>query len=94
MKCKLKKSIYNYLNRFLKKCHLKFNDIVMSFGFKENIIDRCIYLKVSGRKFIFFISYVDDILVETNDLELLSETKKFLSNNFEIKKKIWVRYTM
>jgi len=29
--------------------------------------------------------YVDDILLATNDLGLLTETKKFLSNNFERK---------
>jgi len=29
--------------------------------------------------------YVDDILLATNDLGLLSETKKFLSNNFGMK---------
>ena len=57
----------------------------MSFGFKENIVDRCIYLKVSGSKFIFLILYVDDILLATNDIGILSETKKFLSNNFEMK---------
>ena len=31
------------------------------------------------------ILYVEDILLATNDLGLLSETKKFLSNNFEMK---------
>jgi len=29
--------------------------------------------------------YVDNILVATNDIGLLSETKKFLSKNFEMK---------
>ena len=57
----------------------------MSFRFKENTVDRCIYLKVSGSKFIFLILYVDDILLATNDLSLLIETKRFLSNNFEMK---------
>jgi len=57
----------------------------VSFGFKENIVDQCIYLKVSGSMFIILILYIDDILLATNDLGILSETKKFLSNNFEIK---------
>ena len=80
MVCKLKKSRYG-----LKQWYLKFNDTITSFGFKKNTVDRCIYLKVSGSKFIFLILYVDDILLATNDLGLLSETKKFLSNNFEMK---------
>ena len=82
--CKLKKSIYE-LKQAYRQWYLKFNDTIVSFGFKENIVDRCIYLKVSGSKFIFLILYVDDILLATNDLGLLNETKKFLSNNFEMK---------
>ena len=38
-----------------------------------------------GASLYFLILYVDDILLATNDLGLLSETKKFLSNNFEMK---------
>ena len=65
--------------------NLKFNDTIISFGFKENIVDWCIYLEVSGSKFIFLILYVDDILLVSNDIGLLHETKKFLSKNFEMK---------
>ena len=43
------------------------------------------YLKVSGSKVIFLILYIGDILLATNDLGLLHETKKFLSRNFEVK---------
>jgi len=63
---------------------LKFNDTIVSFGFKENTIDRCIYLNVNRSKVIFLILYVDDILLAINDLGLLHETKKFLPSNFEI----------
>ena len=42
-------------------------------------------MKVSGSKFIFLILYVDDILLIANDLGLLHETKKYLSENFEMK---------
>jgi hypothetical protein len=58
---------------------------ITSFGFKENTVDQCIYLKDSGSKFIFPILYIDDILLATSDLRLLHETKRFLSMNFEMK---------
>jgi len=57
----------------------------VSFGFKENIVDQCIYLKVNGNKFIFLILDVDDILLATNDFGILTETKRFISNNVEMK---------
>jgi len=84
MVCKLKKSIYG-LKQASGQWYLKFNNIIASFRFKENIVDRCLYLKVRGSKVIFSILYVDDILLAINDLRLLHETKKFLSSNFEVK---------
>ena len=84
MACKLKRSIYE-LKQASRQWYLKFNDTIFSFGFKENIVDQCIYLKVSGSKFIFMILCVDDILLATNNLSLLYETKRFLTNNFERK---------
>lgn len=56
--CKLNKSIYG-LKQASRKWYLNFNNTITSFGFKENTIDRCIYLKVSGSKFMFMILYVD-----------------------------------
>ena len=51
MVCKLKRSIYG-LKQASRQWYLKFNDTITSFGFEENIADRCIYLKISGSKFI------------------------------------------
>ena len=81
--CKLKKSIYG-LKQASRQWYIKFNNTITSFGFKENIIDQCIYLKVSGSKFIFLILYVDDILLASSDLGLLGETKEYLSKNFHM----------
>ena len=41
-------------------------------------MDQCIYMKVNGRKYIFFVLYVDDILLIANDTDLLVETKHLL----------------
>ena len=59
--------------------------MITSFGFKENIVDQCIYLKFSGSKFIILVLYVDDILLASSDVGLLHETKRFLSRKFDMK---------
>ena len=59
--------------------------MITSFGFKENIVDQCIYQKISESKFILLVLYVDDILLASSDIGLLYETKRFFSNNFEVK---------
>ncbi|GAA0160446.1 hypothetical protein LIER_16997 [Lithospermum erythrorhizon] len=50
-----------------------------------NDVDDCVYHKFSGSKFIFLVLYVDDILPASNDIDILHETKKFLSKKFEMK---------
>jgi Reverse transcriptase (RNA-dependent DNA polymerase) len=64
---------------------LKFHNIVSSEGFKPNLVDECIYLKFYGSKFIFLVLYVDDILLTSNDKNMLHQTKNFLFNKFEMK---------
>ena len=49
-----------------------------------NLVNECIYHKFSGSKYIFLVLYIDDILLATSYLNLLRDTNKFLSNNFEM----------
>jgi hypothetical protein len=84
MACHLKKSIYG-LKQASRQCYLKFDGIIRKFRFKENVEDNCIYTKFKNGKFIFLILYVDDILLASSDVNLLLETKKFLSSNFDMK---------
>ena len=55
-----------------------------SFGFIENKFDQCVYMKVGGSKFIFMVLYVDDILLANSDVNLLNDTKRLLSANFDM----------
>ena len=84
MICKLKKSIYK-LKQTSRQWYYKFHQVVVSFGFETNAIDDCMYHKFCGSKYILLILYVDDILLATNDKEILHETKRFLLKKLEMK---------
>lgn len=71
---KLKKYI-QWLKQAPDQWYSKFDNIISSFGFAENIIDQYIYHKISGRKIIFLILYVDDTLLMTNDMSSLHKVK-------------------
>ena len=43
MACRLKKSIYG-LRQASRQWYLKFEEIIRTFGFKENEVDNCIYI--------------------------------------------------
>ena len=84
MVCKLTKSIYG-LKQASRQWYHKFHQVILSFGFETNAVDECVYHKFVGSKHIFLVLYVDDILLATNDIGILHETKRFLSRNFEMK---------
>ena len=84
MVCKLKKSIYG-LKQASRQWYYKFHQVIISSGFEMNMVDDCIYHKFSGSKHIYLVLYVDDILLATNDIGMLHETKRLLSKKFEMK---------
>jgi hypothetical protein len=81
---KLKRSIYG-LKQASRQWYLKFDEIITSCSFKENVINQCMYLKVSGSRYIFLVLYVDDILLVANDNGFLFEIKRMLSSHFDMK---------
>jgi hypothetical protein len=76
MVCELKRSIYG-LKQASRQWYHKFHTIITSYGFEVNVVDNCVYHKFSGSKFIFLVLYVDDILLASNDIGVLHETKSF-----------------
>ena len=80
-----KMRVHNGLKQALRQWYLKFDRIITQNGFKDNTVDRCIYLRVSGSSYIFLVLYVDDILLASNDSDLLIKTKHMLSTHFDMK---------
>ena len=82
--CKLNKSI-NGLKQASQQWYLKFHKAISFFGFEENVMDNCIYHKVSGSKICYLVLYMDDMLLDINDLGTLYKVKQFLFKNFDMK---------
>ena len=82
--CKLVKSLYG-LKQAPKQWHKKFDDAILSFGFSHNVADKCIYTKSHGDYIVLVCLYVDDMLIMSNAMEGIIETKRFLSSTFMMK---------
>jgi hypothetical protein len=93
MGCRVKKSIYG-LKQALRQWYLKFDEVVKKFGFVENQVDSCIFIKIKGSMFIILVLYVDDILLASSDKNLLYETNRFLSSNFNMNDLCDVSYVL
>ena len=62
--------------------------MVLSFGFKFNQADKCVYSKFDeqGNRFIICL-YVDDVLIFGTYSVRVQDTKDFLSSSFQMKDK-------
>jgi len=56
--------------------------------------DHCVYVKKAIEQITFFTLYVDDILLDGNNMEMIQTTKKWLSLVFEVKDMGEARYVL
>ena len=52
--CKLKKSIYG-IKQASRQWYIKLDEAIIRNGFKKNVVDRYIYVKIIGNNFIFLV---------------------------------------
>ena len=52
-------------------------------GFKINECDKCVYTKVTSQGCVILCLYVDDMLIMSNNLDVIKSTMKMLSKQFE-----------
>jgi hypothetical protein len=84
MVCKLLKYLYG-LKQAPKQWHEKFDRTLTSVGFVVNEADKCVHYRYGGGEGVILCMYIDDILILGTSLDVIKETKDFLSNNFEMK---------
>ena len=78
------KSFYG-LKQAPKQWHEKFNNVMMSHGFKINECDKCVYGKDTELGYVIVCLYVDDILIVDSDDKMIASTRNMLNSRFDIK---------
>lgn len=58
---------------------------MLDYGFSTNEVDKCVYSKTIGGEHIIICLYVDDMLIFGTCLDIVIETKSFLSSSFDMK---------
>ena len=79
MVCKLKRSIYG-LKQASRSWNIRFNQVIKSFGFEQNLDEPCVYKRHRDKVVMFLVLYVDDILLIGNDVGVMSLAKVSLSS--------------
>ena len=82
--CNLVKSLYG-LKETPKQWQEKFDNIMMSLGFKINECDKCVYVKEVEHGYVIVCLYVDDMLIASNDDKMIKSTKNMLNSRFDMK---------
>ena len=64
---------------------LMFDKVMNNNDFIKNQVDQCIYLYISGRNFIILVLYGDDILLVSNNIDMLHKSKHLFSYHLDMK---------
>ena len=84
MICKLTRSIYG-LKQASRSWNIRFDQAIKSFSFEQNLDEPYVYKRHRDKVVIFLVLYVDDILLNGNDLGVISSVKIWLSSQFDMK---------
>jgi hypothetical protein len=82
--CKLLKYLYG-LKQAPKHWHEKFIKTLTIAGFATNEANKCVYYRYGGGEGVILCSYVDDILISGNNVNVIKKVKDFLSSKFQMK---------
>src|ERR1051325_2812448 len=82
--CKLKRSIYG-LKQASKSWNIRFDLAIKTFGFDQSVDKPCVHKKIVNKRVAFLVLYVNDILLIGNDEEFLTDIKKWLAAQFQMK---------
>ncbi|GJV45102.1 retrovirus-related pol polyprotein from transposon TNT 1-94 [Tanacetum coccineum] len=83
--CLLKKSLYG-LKQSPRQWYRRFDEYMLSNGFKRSSYDSCVYYKsYAPGEYIYLLLYVDDMLISCKSKAEIGSTKTLLKREFDMK---------
>ena len=82
--CKLNKAIYG-LKQSGKKLYERLKAVLMKLGLEPTVSDPCLFQRKSNGKTIMVAVYVDDLLIASDDEEIVVKLKRGIKKEFQIK---------
>jgi hypothetical protein len=73
------------LNQSSRQWYLRFHQAILDIGYEMSRLDHCIYVWRDKEKLAILLLYVDNILLASNSLDMMKETKFYLGSKFEMK---------
>jgi Reverse transcriptase (RNA-dependent DNA polymerase). len=83
MVCKLNKSIYG-LKQAAKLWNEKLHEVLKQNGYEQGKTDPCLYVKITEKETTYLICYVDDIIIASNQEDMIFRTGEALSKHFQL----------
>ena len=81
---KLLKSLYG-LKQAPRNWYQNINSFIESRGFKQSVLDNCLYINKTDDHITLISLYVDDILIAGSDLEYIQQLKSEFSSQYDMK---------
>ena len=82
--CRLTKSLYGP-KQASRQWFAKLSSTIVEQGFIQSKSDNSIFTRVKRGFIIIILVYVDDILIASNDVDVVNVFKQFLDSKFKLK---------
>lgn len=81
--CKLIKSLYG-LKQASRVWYQRFDEFITRGGFRRCEADHCLYTKFEDGNIQYILIFVDDMIIISNDMDIITSTKRTFAKEFEM----------